>query len=202
LGTAGPRFADRLREQRTTQILEASLAAFSEEGCFRMTLDQVAQRVGIAKGTIYLHYPSRETLFTAVLTRAADLLREHCWKVWTAAASPAAGMRAVLAELVAMSRRHDAVSPDVLSRLRCSLTWTRLAPADNGVEPPLVSLVRVWQKAGLIRIDVDPLWASRVTLALTAAPSVFEAPTSRNEPVEEVAERIATTLLRGLAPNH
>jgi AcrR family transcriptional regulator len=43
-----------------------ALVAFANHGCFRMTLDDLAARLGIAKGTLYLHYASWEVLLTAV----------------------------------------------------------------------------------------------------------------------------------------
>jgi AcrR family transcriptional regulator len=48
---------------RRIAILEAALDEFSARGFAAARLDDVAQRAGVAKGTIYLHFKDKETLF-------------------------------------------------------------------------------------------------------------------------------------------
>ena len=48
---------------RRTAILEAALDEFSARGFASARLDDVAQRAGVAKGTIYLHFKDKEALF-------------------------------------------------------------------------------------------------------------------------------------------
>ncbi len=48
---------------RRTAILEAALDEFSARGFAGARLDDVAQRAGVAKGTIYLHFKDKEALF-------------------------------------------------------------------------------------------------------------------------------------------
>ena len=188
-----PRFAHRSLALRQNEILDAALGVFADHGCFRMTLDDVATRVGIAKGTLYLHYASREALLTAVLARAGDRFRERCWDAWKTAPSPELGFRAVLVSLVAMNREPDGLSPAVLSRLQCGVRWKQRAPLRHvGVEKALEPVVIAWQGAGLIDAGLDARWVARVTLTLTA--------NSADDPAEAATERIAALLLRGLAP--
>jgi AcrR family transcriptional regulator len=57
-----PRRAERAAARRIA-ILEAALDEFSARGFAAARLDDVAQRAGVAKGTIYLHFKDKETLF-------------------------------------------------------------------------------------------------------------------------------------------
>src|SRR6516165_7568939 len=50
------------KERRQT-ILEAALEEFSARGFAATRLDDVARRAGIAKGTIYLYFRDKESLF-------------------------------------------------------------------------------------------------------------------------------------------
>src|SRR5437763_15346513 len=60
----GPRRARVERSaQRRAAILQAALDEFSASGFAATRLDDVAQRAGVAKGTIYLHFRDKETLF-------------------------------------------------------------------------------------------------------------------------------------------
>ncbi len=58
----GGRAADR-RNKRREAILAAALAEFSARGFAATRLDDVARRAGVAKGTIYLHFRDKESLF-------------------------------------------------------------------------------------------------------------------------------------------
>jgi AcrR family transcriptional regulator len=55
------------RAERRQAILSAALAEFSARGFAAARLDDVALRAGIAKGTIYLYFEDKETLFQELI---------------------------------------------------------------------------------------------------------------------------------------
>ena len=57
----------RRKEARPAEIIEAGMAEFAEKGFAGARLSDVATRAGIAKGTIYLYFESKEKLFEAVV---------------------------------------------------------------------------------------------------------------------------------------
>lgn len=57
----------RRKEARPSEILEAGFQEFSEKGFDGTRLDSVAARAGVAKGTIYLYFNSKEELFEAAV---------------------------------------------------------------------------------------------------------------------------------------
>ncbi len=54
---------DERRTERRDAILSAALEEFSAAGFAATRLDDVANRAGVAKGTIYLYFRDKETLF-------------------------------------------------------------------------------------------------------------------------------------------
>src|SRR5215212_1998270 len=52
---------------RRHSILEAALDEFSARGFAAARLDDVAQRAGVAKGTIYVHFRDKESLFEEIV---------------------------------------------------------------------------------------------------------------------------------------
>lgn len=60
----------RRKDERPHEILKAALAIFTEHGYAGARLDDVAERAGIAKGTIYLYFSSKEELFAEVVRQA------------------------------------------------------------------------------------------------------------------------------------
>jgi len=57
----------RLPEERPRQILEAALVVFAERGLSAARLEDIAQRAGVSKGTIYLYFANKEELFREVV---------------------------------------------------------------------------------------------------------------------------------------
>ena len=65
--TPRPRRWQRRPDERPAQILDAAFGVFGARGFHQATLDDVARQAGITKGTIYLYFPSKAALFTAML---------------------------------------------------------------------------------------------------------------------------------------
>ncbi len=59
----------RRKDARPAELLDAALELFVEKGFTAARAEEVAQRAGVSKGTLYLYYPSKEELFKAVIVR-------------------------------------------------------------------------------------------------------------------------------------
>jgi TetR/AcrR family transcriptional regulator len=57
----------RRKEARPQELLSAALELFVEKGFAATRSEEVAARAGVAKGTLYLYYPSKEDLLKAVV---------------------------------------------------------------------------------------------------------------------------------------
>src|ERR1700737_3321319 len=62
------------RRARAERILDAAAELLQRWGYKRLTMDDVAQQVGIGKGTLYLHWKTRESLFEAAIVREITAL--------------------------------------------------------------------------------------------------------------------------------
>lgn len=58
---------ERQREERAALILDAAQDVFADKGYHDASIDQIAARAGIAKGTVYLHFASKEDLLVALV---------------------------------------------------------------------------------------------------------------------------------------
>jgi AcrR family transcriptional regulator len=71
---ARPETRRRRKAERPQEILEAAFAEFSRNGYATTTLDRIAERAGVTKGTIYVYFESKEHLFISMVqefTKAA-----------------------------------------------------------------------------------------------------------------------------------
>lgn len=64
---AVPALTSEEREARIKGVLDAALDVFLERGFGAAKLDEVAARAGVAKGTLYLYFASKEVLFEELI---------------------------------------------------------------------------------------------------------------------------------------
>ena len=61
----------RCPEDRPEQIIGAALEVFGERGLANARLQDIAERAGVSKGTIYLYFPNKEELFREMIRQTA-----------------------------------------------------------------------------------------------------------------------------------
>lgn len=68
MSSAGPRrpVKEHLRDARARYILDAAQELLIEKGYRDASMDEIAARAGIAKGTLYQHFPRKEDLVLAL----------------------------------------------------------------------------------------------------------------------------------------
>ncbi|HVF48588.1 MAG TPA: TetR/AcrR family transcriptional regulator [Pyrinomonadaceae bacterium] len=118
-----------VREDIRDMILEAADRLLARYGYRKMTMEDVAQEVGIGKGTIYLHFSSKEELALSHIDRIVEHLQERLRAIARSDASVAVRLRLML--LARVLYRFDSVQHytqsinDVLSALRPALLARR-----------------------------------------------------------------------------
>jgi AcrR family transcriptional regulator len=69
------------RQAKMQFILDAALDVFVEDGFTQARLDDVARRAGVAKGTLYLYFESKQALFEALIrsgiARPVEAMRDR-----------------------------------------------------------------------------------------------------------------------------
>ncbi len=66
-GAAGSGVRRRIKAMRPGEILDAAFEEFARNGYTAARLEDVARRVGLTKGALYLYFPSKLELFKAVV---------------------------------------------------------------------------------------------------------------------------------------
>src|SRR6476619_8102134 len=61
--------ADVITEYRRDALLQAAVQVFGEHGFDCATMEQIAREADVAKGTTYLYYRSKQTIYDAALSR-------------------------------------------------------------------------------------------------------------------------------------
>src|SRR5215813_5014022 len=76
------------REERRQAIIEAAARLFADLGYTACEMERVASELGIAKGTLYLYFSSKEQLFYACVDMGMRQMQEAVGKAADEAGDP------------------------------------------------------------------------------------------------------------------
>jgi AcrR family transcriptional regulator len=142
--------ADARRNYRT--LLAAAKAAFEEHGT-DASLDDIARRAGVGIGTLYRHFPTRQSLLEDVVRDRLDTLRAHAGDLLDSA-SPGAALTSWLRTLVEHASTYRGLSASVMITMLDERT--DLFASCRAMRAAGRALLTRAQEAGDIRPDVDP----------------------------------------------
>ena len=202
------------KEDRKEAILAAAREVFFEQGIRRATVDEIASRAEVAKGTVYLYFDSRETILAHLLLEGLDSLNERLEEAYDESA-PGGGearLRRLAAAyfefheqekeyfrlMMAFDRGHfrEAVNAEVyekiLHRSLHGLRWL-VRTIQQGIEAGEFSPGDPKQLAGM-------MWAAlNGVLVLTSHPLRRELVAQE---VETLYAGVLETMLRGMKPEN
>ena len=95
--TPRSRLKERLRRERGTLILDVVEEVLLEKGYHEMSMDEIAARAGVAKGTLYQHFPSKSDLIFALFERNLQAIEAVIVEVSATATTARAKLEAILA---------------------------------------------------------------------------------------------------------
>jgi AcrR family transcriptional regulator len=185
------------------RILDAADRLLARYGYQKMTMDDLAREVGIGKGTVYLHFRSKEEIVLFRVDRVVRRLVDQLLVIAQSQARPDAKIRGML--LLRVMFRFDSVQhytesiSEVLRALRSGL----LERHQNHFEQEarvFAKVLKEGQDAGVFQ-NVSSLPTARVLLVATNSLLPFSLSTrelgSRRE-VENNCKKVADLLVAGL----
>ena len=185
--------------ERAGRILDAAARLLLRYGHDRTTINDIAREAGVAKGSVYAHWRSRDRLFLALLRREQAVLLAQIGDRLNAAGRPA-DLELLLAESVRAYQRNPLVTA-VLTRDAEILGGLARAAAEEGRPAGGITELLVRLRAdGLVR--TDRTLAEQVTVLSTVYLGYFlTAPLMPDEfrvPDDAVPGLVAETVWRAL----
>jgi AcrR family transcriptional regulator len=187
-------------------ILDGVDVLLAKFGFNKMTMEDLARQVGIGKGTIYLHFPSKEEVTLSHIDRIARRLLERLEAIARTSAHPAARIREMLVTRVLY--RFDSVTHysqslnDLLSSVRKSLLARREVHFAREAEV-FEKILREGVRLGVLECP-NPKTTARVLVWSTNSLLPFSlaaAEIGKRRQLEERVLLIADLLLKGLEPH-
>jgi AcrR family transcriptional regulator len=168
------------------RLIEVAKAMFSEGGA-DTSLEAIAKGAGVGIGTLYRHFPTRDTLIEAVYRTEMHYLAQAAHR-FSETLPPVEALRAWLRLFVDHIATKQVMSPVLAS----VLAGPSELCAESGaqVKAAIASLVDRAVASGAIRLDIDPLDLLR---ALAGVAGISSAPGW-----EESAKRLVDILIAGV----
>ncbi len=184
-------------------ILDAADRLLARYGYRKMTMEDLAQEVGIGKGTIYLHFRSKDEIVLSHVDRIVQRVVDRLNAIAQSDAAPAAKIRGMLVARVMF--RFDSVQQysesisEVLRDLRSALLERRERYFEQ--EAAIIAgVLKEGQRTRAFRRR-DAAETARALVAATNSLLPFNLSTrelGKRKDVEHSAESIADLLLNGL----
>nr|MDT0664640.1 helix-turn-helix domain-containing protein [Micromonospora sp. DSM 115978] len=133
------------------RLLQVAREAFAADG-LSVSLDEIARRAGVGPGTLYRHFPTKESLFQAVVDERLQPLLAQA-RAARQAADPGAALFAVTAQLVSdAATKADLI--DAIASADAEMRST-VAATTAGLRDELGHLLARAQAADAVRDDVS-----------------------------------------------
>lgn len=132
------------------RLLEVARTAFAAEGV-SVPLDEIARRAGVGPGTLYRHFPTKESLLEAVVRERVRRLVDHA-RASRHADDPAAALVATLDRIV----EDAAAKADLVDTLTGAGVEIRTALASDvtRLHEEIGHLLSRAQDSGAVRVDI------------------------------------------------
>lgn len=195
-----PSFKQQMLAARETAIIDVVNRLLAEKGFDAMTVDEVAFEVGVAKASLYKHFPSKEDLACAAMVRVMQRAVQELSEL-PATMAPIDKLKAAARWMMQLKLAGDMPNlPSQNSSLRATLTGNRAyVDALVTISDTLGQWIEAAQSAAQISSQL-PAIAVLYTLYARACDPVLEfLKASELYSDEEILHIVETSCFDGLA---
>jgi TetR/AcrR family transcriptional regulator, fatty acid metabolism regulator protein len=200
-GAAAKRPAGKKRRagDKRDRILKAAVKVFARAGFHATRVSEVAKAAGVADGTIYLYFKSKEELLTSLFEDRVEKLLAHM----TEQKNAPERLRAIIDMQLGLleGERELAEVITVILRQSTKIMKELAAPHFLAYLDLIAKVVAEGQAAGDFRRDVSPNLAARAIFgALDGITLTWALGRAEQGALARAASQLGDVLLRGLAP--
>jgi AcrR family transcriptional regulator len=191
------------KEELRDGILDATERLLARYGYRKMTVEDIAREVGVGKGTIYLHFTSKEEVVLSHVDRIVERVKERLWEIARSEETVAVRLRSML--LTRVLFRFDSIQHytqslnDLLAVLRPGLLARRAVYFDEEAQI-FAQVLNEGRESRELQFD-DALTSAYGMLHATNSLLPYSLSTTELGEREEVKEKttvVADLILQGL----
>ena len=164
------RVNDQVKGETRRALLDAAARAFAVHGYDRTNIDRVSESAGLAKGTIYNYFPSKQAIFNAVLVEACTLAAESVDAI-PAHAPARARLEAFVAGTLIWAREYMTLALLLARERICGDAQTRELISEGSIPcvEKLATILRDGGERNELQLDEPPAALAHTFIVLTNA---------------------------------
>ncbi|HEY9658135.1 MAG TPA: TetR/AcrR family transcriptional regulator [Allocoleopsis sp.] len=176
------------RERTRSHLIESAYRVFARKETDAVTIDDIIAEAGVARGTFYNYFQTREDVLKAVAASLSDVMNQKIWAQYAAIADPAERMAIGLRQFLHQAMR-DATWGWVIVRIGLVA-----APLSETIERGLMSDLEAGIRLKRFQVESAQATVDLVLgTSLMAMRTILEGHTEPNYP-EQVTKLILKSL--------
>ncbi|MFI7281244.1 TetR/AcrR family transcriptional regulator [Micromonospora chersina] len=181
----------RRREDTRQRLFVAAVELIAERGFSATTVDDIAARAGVAKGTVYYNFESKTVLFEELLRHGIGLLTAD-FRAAVDGLPPREALAALVRAELEYIRRYRAFAQLLLSEMwRTNREWQQTLRLLRGEAIEVIAeTVRAGVASGDLPADLDVRTASSALFGVGLVVAVDWLVFQPERPVEDVQEAL------------
>lgn len=186
-------------EERQDEIIRAAVDLAAEQGMDKVTTQEIAKAVGVTQGAIFRHFPSKDTIWIAVVHWARSRLLSVIDRAASQATDPLDAVQRIFFAHVAFAEKNPALPRLLLAtnpQLK-RLTQELLASYQAKLERLLADA----KLGGLVHADLDEEAAAGLLIAIVQGLVLRVLVMGPRKPLVAEAERLFPVYLKGIGAN-
>ncbi|BBB33365.1 TetR/AcrR family transcriptional regulator, fatty acid metabolism regulator protein [Thermotomaculum hydrothermale] len=188
------------KEEKKRKIIDAAIKIFARNGYFNSRVSEIAKEAGVADGTIYIYFSSKEELLSAIFDEALQVFVEESKKLLEDIHDPIEKLKKIvflhlkhlganrdLAMVFQIEFRHNIVFMERLSK-------TRLADYFKIIE----GVILEGQEKGLFK-ELNPRFCAKILFGIIDEMVTSWLIANKNYKLEKDADILVNTFVYGIA---
>ena len=193
----------RSREQKRLEtrerIYEAALAEFIEVGFQKAQIDRIVERAGVARGTFYFHFPTKEHVLLELQRREESAATQRIAEGSRSAENLSEYLHQLMNVLTSESVRAKQEHPELMREMLAMYVRTDIGTVltDQSLVVHVVDYLSDAAERGAVRRDIPP---EQLAVHFLSAMFVHFMDSADAERADEFANTKIELLVRGMAP--
>ena len=187
---------------RTNEILAATRRLMEQKGVDSLTMDEIAQAAGVAKGTIYLYFQSKDELVQALLSQVGDNIAMDLEAILASPHPPEDKLRQVVLLLFQYVERERELFPLYLRELvRSKSSKAARSTWMQKLEERIVGLLTRLFSEGIASkkfINVNPRLLAYVLKGMVRAVGYYQMTVPHRDAIQEGLPVLQQLMISGI----
>ncbi len=188
------------KEEKKRKIIDAAIKIFARNGYFNSRVSEIAKEAGVADGTIYIYFSSKEELLSAIFDEALQVFVEESKNILKEIKDPIEKLK----KIVCLHLKHLGSNRDLAMVFQIEfrhnivfmerLTKTRLADYFKIIE----GVISEGQQKGLFK-ELNPRFCAKILFGIIDEMVTSWLIANKNYKLEKDADILVNTFVYGIA---